>query len=62
MAKRAHKILGLEMKPGDQIRNTDNIGRVTRVGLDYSALSAGNQGKLAHSNKAQRELGQTARP
>lgn len=61
MAKRAHKILGIELRPGvNMARVADPVGRVDRVGLDWSGLSAGQQAALALQNKAKRMLGQSA--
>jgi len=58
MKKRPHKVLGIEMRPDNMIRNSDPLGKVDRVSLDYSALSAPQQGQL--DGFAKRVLGQSA--
>lgn len=58
MAKRAHKILGVELKGSNIVRVTDNVGKVVREELDWSSLDATQQGRLALQTKAKRRLGQ----
>lgn len=58
MKKRAHKILGVELKPTNIVRAVDAVGMVHREELDWTTLSAGQQALL--TGRSKRRLGQSA--
>ena len=56
MKKRAHKVLGIELRASNIVRATDPRGQVAREELDWSGLSAPQQALI--EGHAKRRLGQ----
>jgi hypothetical protein len=57
MKKRAHKVLGIELRNSNLVRVADPVGKVERIELDWTALSGAQQGKL--EGRSKNRLGQS---
>lgn len=58
MKKRAHKVLGIELRASNIVRASDPAGKVDREELDWTALSGAQQALL--EGHAKRRLGQAS--
>ncbi len=56
MKKRAHKVLGVELRPDNIVHADDPVGKVKRQGLNWASLSSAQQARL--DGHAKNRLGQ----